>query len=73
MAWTDVGFPPSKNINAAIYDADAQELLVEFSSGKVYKYSGVNGEMIDGFSQAQSATTHLQSVIAPQTTYSILK
>lgn len=74
MAFENIEFVASRNINAIIYDADSQEMLVEFSgNGRVYRYSGVTGDMASGFSQAPSATDHLRSVIEPQTTYKIFK
>ena len=74
MAFEDIPFVSSKNINAIIYDEDSQEMLVEFSgNGRVYRYSQVTGEMASGFSQAPSATDYLKSVIEPQTTYKVIK
>jgi hypothetical protein len=74
MAFENVEFTASRNINAVIYDADTQEMLIEYKgSGKVYKYSGVTGDMASGFSQAPSSTDYLRSVIEPQTTYKIVK
>lgn len=62
-----IRFPPSTNISSIVYDADGQQLTVEFAkSGAVYRYDGCTEEMALGFQTAMSATKYLETYIASQ-------
>lgn len=45
----------SSNIEQAVYDGDASELIVTFKSGDEYRYTGVPVEVYNGLKKARSA------------------
>jgi len=66
MALRIISAPPSGNIVAISYDPDTQTLLVQFRyQDAVYRYTGIDENTADGFSQALSATDYLKSAILP--------
>ena len=59
-----IPFPPSRNIQSISYDLDTQTLLIRYHhQDRTYKYSGVTGEDVAGFSAAISANDYLQEFI----------
>lgn len=56
----------SSNIKAIGYDAASKQLDVEFSSGSVYRYSGVSPEAHASFISAPSIGSHFARQIRNQ-------
>lgn len=63
MDWQDV---ESTNIRRIAHDPDAQELHVEFHSGKTYKHSGVDARTFDRLMAADSHGSHYNRHIRGQ-------
>lgn len=55
MTAQPISIPASSHIAAVAYDAEAQELEVQFVDGSVYIYSDVPEAVATGFSSAISA------------------
>ena len=69
MAAEPISFTPSRNISGIAYDADLQQLTIQFRSGWVYRYDEVPQDAADGFSQALSANDYLRLFIENQFQY----
>lgn len=63
----------SSNIKAIGYDPAASELHVEFKSGDVYAYSGVDQKSYQELMAAPSIGSHMAKVIKPKHTAKKLK
>jgi len=55
----------SSSIKEIGYEADTNLLEVSFTSGAVYRYSGVSKEVADTFLQAEGKGHHFQAFIRP--------
>lgn len=55
----------SSNINAIGYDPDTNELRVEFSNGRAYRYPGVPADAYQALMAAESVGSHFASIIRP--------
>lgn len=55
----------SSSISAIGHDPDTETLHVEFHSGKVYRYEGINREAYERFRNAPSIGAHFGRHIRP--------
>ena len=61
MQWIET--PESSNVKRFKYDAGKRELVIEFGSGGVYRYSEVPFEVFDGMKDAESKGRFFHRVI----------
>lgn len=69
VAAEPISFTPSANIQSIAYDPDAQQLVVAFKSGWIYRYSDVPQDIADGFGQSLSANQYLRLFVEPMFAY----
>ena len=67
MPMEAISHVPSSNIKGILYDADSQSVYVRFKGDKVYRYNTVSAEDAQGFSNALSATSYLQTLTSERT------
>lgn len=60
VIWTEVG---SSNVKAVAYCEQTQNMGVEFTSGALYSYKGVDMEVYSGLVGAQSVGQYFDRVI----------
>lgn len=56
----------SSSLRSLGYDADAQALEVEFSSGAIYRYEQVPAEAVQALLGAESLGKHFNQVFKPR-------
>jgi KTSC domain len=59
----NVPIRPSSQIASVMYDPKLLELIVEFQSGAVYRYSQVDQITVDGFPNADSPGRYFNSAV----------
>jgi KTSC domain len=59
----NVRVAPSSQIASVMYDPKLLELIIEFQSGAVYKYSQVDQVTVDGFPTADSPGRYFNSAV----------
>ncbi len=64
----------SSNITSVVYDSDHMILEIEFSNGRIYRYTKVPQKVYDGFLDASSKGTYFHKYIKPHNfTYKRIK
>ncbi len=60
----------SSMINAVGYNAESQEMLVIFNSGKSYRYQGVPKKVYEGLLAAESKGSYMNTFVIDMYPYS---